>query len=331
MAQYPDEGAAVDAPSSLTMDEAAAAFDDIFDDEPEGEEPEGEPDESDPVDEGDEPEDADDDSEDDEDEPEAPAIAPPASLTAEEKAAWAQLPPEAQQTLSAIEARRTTEVQKGLETARNAQREAQTAAAGRIAEAERLHAEQLANVAAAYAPKAPDPRLAEQNPAAWIAQKARYDAAKAQHDEFMQHVTVMHGEASKEQERIEAETLTKMWAEVKDDLPEAADQAQWHELLGKLAPIATELGYPLDLLPQATPQDIRAIKRAFAWKEKAEKWDSFQSRKMVKVRNAPKSAKPNAAQPIGSGKARAINSATQRLKQSGSIDDAAAALDRMFR
>lgn len=329
MAQQPLEDAAVDAPSSYDLDEAAAAFDEIdFGDEGEG--PEAEDDELEAVDEGEELEDAEDSGDDDEDEPEAPAIAPPASLNAEEKAQWTQLPPEAQQAIVAIESRRTAEVQSGLEKARSAQREAETTAASRVAEAARLHTEQLATVAAAYAPKAPDPRLAETNPAAWIAQKARYDTAKAQHDDFVQQVAVMHDGATKEQERLEAESMSRMWNEVKDDLPEATDPAQWQELLGKMTPVALDLGYPIELLEQATPQDIRAIKRAAAWKEKAEKWDAFQSRKMVKVRAGSKSARPNAAQPAGSGKARALNSATQRLRQSGSVEDAAQALGRIF-
>lgn len=261
-----------------------------------------------------------------EDEPE-PAIAPPASLTAEEKADWAQLPPEAQQKIVAIEARRTAEVQSGLEKARNAQRESESAAAGRIVEAERLHAEQLAAIAKAYAPQPPDPRLAETNPQAWIAQKARYDAAAAQHGEFMQQVTALHDAATKESERLQAESLQAQWKQVRDDLPEAADATQWQTLMGKLTPLAIELGYPEELLADATPVDIRAIKRASEWKDKAAKYDALMSRKMAGVRqHKGKSAKPNAAQPAGSGKARASAKAIERFRSNPSSMAAAAAV-----
>lgn len=326
MAQPPE--AAVDAPRSLSMDEAATAFDDLeLGDEAEDEEdsdPEAtEADAEQAEDEADEGEEQDDD----EDEQAEPAIVPPASLTAEEKADWAQLPPEAQQKIVAIEARRTTEVQKGLETARNAQRESESAAAGRIAEAEKLHAEQLASIAKAYAPQPPDPRLAETNPQAWIAQKARYDAANAQHGEFMQQVTALHDEATKENERIQAESLQAQWKQVKDDLPEAADATQWQALMGKLTPLAMELGYPEELLADATPVDIRAIKRASEWKDKAAKWDALQTRKMAGVRSHKgKSARPNAAQPTGSGKARASVKAFDRFKSNPSSMAAAAAV-----
>lgn len=321
----PDEGAAVDAPIVYDDDSAAAALDALEsgedelpvddDDIPEGEADEPEGDE-------DEPEEQDDD----EDEPET-AIAPPASLTAEEKADWAQLPPEAQQKIVAIETRRTAEVQSGLEKARNAQRDAESAAASRIAEAERLHAEQLMTIAQRNAPQPPDDRLIDADPRAYLAAKARYERDVAQHEAFVQQVQALHQGASQEQERLEAEAMKAMWSEVANDLPEARDPAQWQDLMTKLTPLALELGYPDELLADATPQDIRAIKRAAEWKDKASKWDAMQARKMSGVRaHKGKTAKPNAAQPIGSGKARAHAQATQRLKQTGSIEDAAAAL-----
>lgn len=334
---HPETPEAVDAPVVYEDDESAAAalekimFPDDAEEGDEGEAEDTEAEEPDP--EGDEPEGEEDEaeeaSEDDEDEPEEPAIAPPASLTAEEKANWQQLPPEAQQAIVAIEARRTAEVQTGLEKARNAQREAETAAASRIAEADRLHAEQLAEIGRAYAPQPPDPQLARTNPALWIAQKAEYDALAAQHGQFMQQVESIREAATNEQERLETEALKAMWGEVRNDLPEAAEPAQWQELMVKLSPLAIELGYPEELLSEATPRDIRAIKRAAAWKEKAEKYDSLMSRKMATVRAGKKSAKPNAAQPQGSGKARATKTAMARLRQTGSDADALAVLDQL--
>lgn len=327
---------AVDAPRSLSMDDAAAAFEDIdgaedteVEDDPEAAQFEDEAEDAEP--EGDDPEeDAETaEEEDDEDEPAEPAIAPPASLTAEEKALWAQLPAEAQHTLAAIEARRTTEVQQGLEKARNAQREAETAAASRIAEADRLHAEQLAKIAQAYAPQPPDLRLIDQDPRAYLAQKARYEEAQAQHDKFMQQVQSIHDEAVKEQERLETESLQQQWKAVQADLPEAADPAQWKQLMETLAPLALDMGYPEELLADATPTDIRALKRIHTRltkaEEKAAKYDAMMARQMTKVR-AGKSAKPNAAQPKSSGKARANAKAFENFRSNPSSMAAAAAV-----
>lgn len=317
----------VDAPAIDDDASALAALDTIFSDEAQepvaDEEPTGE------TDEGDEPEtDEAEDGEDEADEPEAPAIEPPASLTAEEKAAWAQLPPEAQLMLKSVEARRTTETQRGLERAREAQRDAESAAAARVAEAQRLFAEQQAQLAQRYAPVKPNPA---QFPDwhTYSAAQARYEAQVAQHESIVQQLTGLHEEASQEQQRLESESMRRMVAQVRDDVPEFADTAQFRELMDKLTPLAIELGYPEELLSDASPIDIRAIKRAAEWKADSDKYKALMARQMTKVR-AGKSAKPNAAQPLGSGKARASQTAIQRLKQTGSDADALAALDSIF-
>ena len=313
-----DDSAAAALAQHLEQDNEPEEDTDPETDEPEADEAEDE------ADEGEE-------QDDDEDEPDEPAIDPPASLTAEEKAKWAQLPPEAQQAIVAIESRRTAEVQQGLEKARNAQREAESTAASRIAEAERLHAEQLMAIAQRNAPQPPDDRMIDHDPRAYLAAKARYERDVAQHNEFVQQIRSLHEGATKEQERLEAEAIKAEWQRVRDDLPEAGNPEQWQALMGKLTPLALELGYPEELLADATPSDIRAIKRASQWKDKADKWDALQSRKMTAVRSHKgKSAKPGTAQPIGSGKARATAKATQRLRESGSVDDAAAALAHLF-
>jgi hypothetical protein len=186
-------------------------------------------------------------------------------------------------------------------------------------------------IAQRNAPQPPDDRMIETDPRAYLAAKARYERDAAQHSEFVQQVQALHEGASKEQERLEAEAIKAQWAEVANDLPEARDPAQWQDLMAKLTPVALELGYPEELLADATPTDIRAIKRAAEKFAKADKYDAIMAKKMSGVRShRGKTAKPNAAQPIGSGKARATAQATQRLKQSGSVDDAAAALSHLF-
>lgn len=328
------EEAAVEAPVTYEDDEsAAAALSEYLESEEEGDEPDDEDPDTDEAEQSDE-DDAEEaeegeDEEDGEDEPDEPAIDPPASLTAEEKANWSQLPPEAQQAIVAIESRRTAEVQQGLEKARNAQREAESAAAQRVAEAQKLFAEQQARLAQQYAPQKPDPR---QYPdwQSYSAAEAQYETRLAQHEQLVQQLSGLHEEATKEQDRLQAEAMKHMLAEVRNDLPELADRAQTQELMERLTPLAIELGYPEDLLPDATPVDIRAIKRAAGWKEKADKYDAIMAKKMAGVRSHKgKSAKPGTAQPTGSGKARALSKATKRLRQTGSDADALAAFEAM--
>src|SRR3546814_9927583 len=98
------------------------------------------------VDEGDEPEDTDDT--DDVDEP-ATAIEPPVSFNKEQKAAFAQLPPELQQTIADTEAQRNREVQLRTTEAAEAKRNAAAEAQSQLAAIQRQNADELATNAKA--------------------------------------------------------------------------------------------------------------------------------------------------------------------------------------
>lgn len=311
------------------LSDAAAALTGIMSDDPEEDETDDEIDDADP--EGEQPEDdAEVDEEDDEeDEPATPAIEPPASLTAEEKEAFAQLPPEAQRAMRDFAIRRDKEVSTGLEKARSAQRLAETSTAQKVAEAETLHADQLMAVARAYAPQPPSEELARHNPGEYLAADARYKAQLAQHNQFVQQVQALKDEAQANYSQAEEAALRMEWQQVAEDLPEARDPAQWQALLSDLTPVALALGYPEDQIPHASPTDIRAIKRVKAWKDGYDKLQALQSRKMEHVRSG-KTAKANPAQPKGSGKAKALSNQRARLRQTGDVSDAAAVLNRLF-
>ena len=159
-------------------DETGAAVDEDFDDELNDDLSDGEAEEESPKDEGD-PEDGDpdDDGDDDEDDEPETAIDAPASMTAEEKQAFAQLPKEAQQLTRQFAARRETEIHQGLEKSKSAQQAVRQQAVQSIAEAKQAAAQDFMTLANAYAPQAPDPALAQHNPSQYIAEKAQYDAA----------------------------------------------------------------------------------------------------------------------------------------------------------
>jgi hypothetical protein len=96
-------------------------------------------------------------------------------------------------------------------------------------------------------------------------------------------------------------------------------------LKAKLTAVGAELGYDDQAMSQAGASDIKALNKALGWKSKAEKWDALQARRMQPVR-AAKTAKPGSAQPQGSVRAQRASEATTRLRSTGSLDDAAAAL-----
>lgn len=310
---------AADVRSFDNTDDAAAALDALFAEEGDDEE------ETDPETDADEADDDGEEQDDEQDEePDAPAIEPPASLTADEKARFAQLPPEAQQMLSEVETRRNQQVQQATTKAAEAQREAQAAAANAQMEAARTYAEQYRQFVTSYAPAEPDPNLAYTNPQLYIQHKAQYDAEMAQHSKVVQQIDAMKA-AADQHFTIQQQEWSRQQAAELMKVPEFADPAKRGPFLETLSNIGAELGFTPEAMADASASEILALKRAAEWKADSEKLKALQGRKMQRVRDA-KSTKPNTAQPVGAGKARLRSDTMQRVRQSGDVKDAAAAI-----
>lgn len=322
---HPAPPEAVDVSESLGDDGAVAAFADYLGNEDEELPEDGEGPEGDDPD-GDEPEDGEEAETDDRDSDELEtAIDAPVSLNAEEKAVFAQLPPEAQRAWAASETRRNSQVQEATTKAAHAQRSAEAHAAEAHSKAKAVFANQLAEFASHLAPQSPDPELARTNPGEYIAQKAHYDALKAQHDTLVQHVGALGDEASQEIDQAFIQQRDRELLAI----PEVADEATRDAYFGRAFEVAEALGYDREiLLRDGNATDFKALVAAQQWKEKAAKYDAVMAKQMQRVRNA-KTAKPGAAQPKGSGNARALHDATSRLRKTGSDADAIAAFNAM--
>jgi len=258
-----------------------------------------------------------------EDEPETPAIDAPASLTAEEKAAFAALDPKSQRYVADLEARRATQVQTATTKAAEAQRVAEAAAARADAQAQAKYAQQLKAFGDNLAPQAPNPDLAYTDPQAFIAQQAHYQAAKAQHEEFMQQVQSIGSEAESTMSQAEiAERDRELMA-----IPDVANEATREEWFSKAIGEGKKLGLDMSQINYASAGELKALREIASLREKAEKYDAALSRQMQRVREGKKAttAKPNAAQP-SSSEGRGVKEARQRARQTGSVDDAARAL-----
>lgn len=267
-----------------------------------------------------------DDEDGDSDEPAKPAIDAPASLTAEEKAAFADLDPKSQKYVADLEARRAVQVQTATTKASEAQRAAEAAAARADAQARAQYAQQVKAFADAYAPQAPDPTLAQTNPALWIAQNAQYEAAKAQHSELVQQVDALGQEA--QQQLSEAEVAQRDRELM--DIPEVANEATRDEFFAKAIGEGQKLGLDMANIGHATAAELKALREIATLREKAAKYDDALGRQMQRVREGKKTrtAKPNAAQP-SSGHKQGYGDARKRLSQTGDIKYAAAALARL--
>lgn len=276
---------------------------------------------------GDEEGDESESSDEQDEEPAAPAIDPPVSWDAEAKERFAKLPPEDQQYIADRESQRDKFVNtKAMEAAQH--RKAAETVTEQYTQLHRQYAEQLGTYAQAITPAEPDLALLATDPHAFAEQAQRYKQAMAQRDYLSQQAAEAKSRAdqiSQQQAVYQAQQDEAMLTEM---IPEYGDPVKRTEFLTNVIGVARELGWPDDLIAQARPHDILAVKQAASWKADAEKWRGLQKAKMEPVRAAktlPKVSKPGAAQPKGSARAQGLSDSLTRLRSSGDINDAAAA------
>lgn len=255
-------------------------------------------------------------------------IDPPVSWGKDANELFEQLPPELQQKVVEREAQRERVVQAATTEAANAKRNALAEANGVFADERRQTAQYLEQIAAQFTPQRPDPALLAHNPQAFYQLQAEYERDVAQRETFAQQAAQARQDASQreaitrqhevqETHRLMGERLGEVWT----------DPTQRQALLTNLEQVGASLGYPADLVEQASATDLQALHTAMEWKAKADKFDSLQKQNMSLVRNAknlPKMTRPNAAQPAGSAQARATQQQRDRFKASGDVRDAAA-------
>lgn len=315
---HPETPEAVDAPATLSMADAAAVFDDL----PEEGEDEVLPQAEDEAEEGEDLELEEDDQEGDEDEPEAPAIDPPASLNAEEKKAFAQLPPEAQQLIADVETRRNQQVQEATTKAANREREAETAQQQAAVTAQRHFAAQLVEFSKAYLPDEPQ-RAWYADDASYLVDARAYDNAIAQHNAIVQQALGMRDEANEAQAEIDhsqrvADLMT---------VPKLADPATRADYIKSTLEVIAELGLnPEAFEKTASSADFKATEQVAEWRADSIKYRAALSRQMQRVRaGKSKTLRPSAAQTT-SGAERVSTQAMKAFRSNPSDRRAAAAV-----
>jgi hypothetical protein len=236
-------------------------------------------------------------------EPQLEPIAPPVSLTGEEKEAWKDWPRDVQEVVS----RRINEMEKGLrnkagelaQTRRNVESEARQA----ILKVQEAHVQQLEHFMLRPLPPKPDPRLLtgqEEHRALFYQQEAEYQSAVAQRNEAHQQIGQAQQQASLiEQAQFEADR--QEFEQVMEEKlgTEWSDPSARQNLLATLQPIGAELGYPVELMARANATDILALRTAHTWKQGYDKWQAANKAKMEVVRKAKEL--PKVTQPGSSG------------------------------
>jgi rhodanese-related sulfurtransferase len=293
---------------------------------PEGEEPEGEQPE------GDEPEGETDEQ--DQQEAQVEPIQPPVSMSAEDAELFKQLTPDMQKWMVERSAQQEKLVQQRTTEAANAKRTASAEANAAVAELQRNYASHLEQLASQFAPQPPrrtDYATADE----YLFAKDAYDIRAAQHQHMMQQAEVARQEAEKRDAITRNEEIAKNAQALADHFGDTwNDNTQRQALLTELQSIGAELGYPEELMREASATDIIALAKANEWKAKAAKYDQLQKTKMEAVRaarGAPRVSKPGTAQTKGDVASRNRDAAWAAVKSSGgrSGDAAAAFLESM--
>lgn len=244
-----------------------------------------------------------------EDEPvdDQPAIDPPHSWKAEDKAKWGDLPRDAQEII----ARRETEVARLItaksDEARTTKDTVVKQARSEIAEFRQAKADEIGALAAMILPQQPDQQLLfSQNPEdrdRYWQQKAIADQATAIRD----HLSNARSEELRAAQSIRDEEAEELKAaddaRLREQWPEwFTDGEEGRKLQGDLKSIALEVGYPEELWEERNASDVLALRRVADWKAKAQKWDSYdRNRRATDGRFKPQRTLPPVTKPGTSG------------------------------
>lgn len=251
-----------------------------------------------------EAEESEEETEEPEDKPEP--IPVPNSWSKEDAKAWDALTPEAQ----AIVARREKEVHNYIrETGSKAQQarvQVENEARAILAQQAEQHAQALNAYAQLVMPAEPDPRLlytGDQNDMlTYQRQDAAYRAGLHQQQQLQQAIAQSQQQAdAARQQALSAETQVDA-QRLAEQLPEWFDDTAGPKLRAELQSIGADLGYPVELMAEASSTDILALKKAAEWKAKADQFDKLNKDKMAAVRAAkalPKMGQPGTTQTKG--------------------------------
>ena len=265
-----------------------------------------------------------------------PAVPMPTSWSKEDAKAWSDLPPEAQAIVSRREAERDKYVrQVGFEKSQ-IKSQVENQAREVIAQMHENHATALHAYAQRFQAPEPDQRLLytgnQEDYVTYQRQDAAYRASQAQQQRLQQEIAQAQQHANLAREQAQQVERVSDAQRLKEQLPEWFDPSEGQKLQQSLQSIGTELGYPVELMAEASSTDILALKRAAEWKAKAEKFDRLMAQKMEGVRAAkelPKMARPGVKPSRSQKQATSANRRNQALNSFGATrsgDDAAALL-----
>lgn len=257
-------------------------------------------------------------------------VKPPVSWSKEDAEVFAALDPKAQAVIARREAERDRFVQqKSVEAAQTRDKVANEAR-DLIVRQHEDYAKRLEVYASAIIPQRPDQRLLytgnQDDIVAYHRQQAAYEGASAQLQELQQQIAQSERAANAAREQSQQAERSMDAQRLREQLPEWFDSAS--TIQTDLQSIGQELGYPEELMREASSTDILALKKAMDWKAKADKYDKAIGKQMETVRAAkglPKMAKPGVKPSKQQLNAVGKDKAWARVKASGGQDGSAIA------
>jgi hypothetical protein len=238
---------------------------------------------------------------DSEEEGDLPPITPPVSWTAEEKEEFKQLPRQLQETLTRREAEREKFVQSKAQEAKHAEARVHAQVSDQFKNVTSLFVQQMAALAVPV-PQRPAHQLQAEDPYQYAEEMDAHERAVAHNRWIEQQIGLAgqqfrHAQAADHQ-RDQVITLSAL----QNDFPEYLDEEKGPEIRQRLGSTAQSLGYSAEQIAMADHLDIKAMRLATEWREKAEKYDKLMSNKMQRVREAkdlPRVSRPGTAQGKG--------------------------------
>ena len=244
--------------------------------------------------------DTDDAEQGEDDEAEAPpAIDAPHSWSKEDKEVFAKLDPAAQAVIARRETERDNFVKQKAFEASQTRQTVQNEAREVVSKLYENHAQQLEIYARQILPQAPDERLLytgnQEDVLSYNRQMAAYQRSADQQRELHQQIAEARAAAQSAQEQSQQAERASDAQRLQEQLPEWFDPSSGPKLREELQSIGAELGYPDELMAEASSTDIIALKKAAEWKSKAALYDKAMAKKMETVRAAkgtPKMVRP---------------------------------------
>lgn len=231
----------------------------------------------------------------------AEEIAPPNSWSAEDKAIFGQLPPDAQKIIARRETERDNFLLRKSEEVRHIQQTVQTQTVEQLGQLQATYAQQLSALIP-HVPEEPSAHLLAQDPYAYAAQLEGHKQATAQRNAIVAQLQQIAQQQQAITQQVTVQERQATIQALQEAFPEFIAPETGPELQRTLGSTAAAMGYAPQQIAEATAQDILAMKRAHEWKTKADKYDAMVAKQMEGVRAAkklPSVSRPGAAQPTG--------------------------------